>query len=158
MKTLIQKLLNKKLITQLLKFGTVGVFNTLVDFGIFYALTEIYKHTALYAPESQANTIFAMAAQTVSYLLAVLGSYLLNKYWTFQAGKQKKGAAIVKMYALSIVCFCLLQAMLWFWIDVAGIESEMLAKLFATVPITVLNFAGSKLWVFRDKKESKPCA
>lgn len=161
MKTLTQKLINSKTLMQLIKFGTVGVVNTLVDFGMYWILILIYQHSPALNMNTYGNALhsflagyYANIAQTISYLLAVLGSYFLNKYWTFNAADQKNAAAIVKMYTLSAVCFCLLQAMLWFWLNIAKIESEMLAKLFATVPITVLNFLGSKFWVFRNKKET----
>jgi putative flippase GtrA len=53
-----------------IRFGVVGVLNTLVDYGVFWALTH---H----------GGVWLMGANTLSFSCAALNSYLLNKYWTF---------------------------------------------------------------------------
>lgn len=154
MKNLIKKIFNWQTLVQLFKFGAVGIVNTVVDFGLFWILTE-WVFTGTIGGNAFLDFLgryYYTVSQTISYLLAVLCSYFLNKYWTFAAGRQSTGTTMVKMYVLSGINFLLLQGMLWFWIDVAGIAWDMLAKLLATVPITVLNFLGSKFWVFREKK------
>ena len=52
------------------RFALVGVLNTVVDFGMFVLLQSIL-HTNLYT------------ANAIAYLLAVVNSFLMNKYWTF---------------------------------------------------------------------------
>lgn len=144
---LIEKLIKTNIIAQLFKFCGVGVINTIVDFGLFQLL--IMAGAWLGAGEW-----FIYVAQTVSYLLAVLCSYILNKYWTFNAANQKKGVTLVKMYLLSGVGFCILQSLLWVFSGVLAIRPEILAKLCATVPVTIVNFLGTKFWVFREKRHN----
>ena len=158
----VERIANKipggKLLLQFIKFGMVGVVNTAVDFGIFYLLAEqlIYR---LPTPGADAGaavafvyTYFDYIAQTISFGAAVLVSYFLNKHWTFGARNQKNKSAIAKMYALNILGYLVLQAMFWFWRDIAGVEHKLLAKLFASLPVIVMNFFGTKFWVFRRGK------
>lgn len=166
-KNLIKKIFNWQTLVQLFKFGAVGIVNTVVDVGLFWLLKGVFQDIPAEGSAflSFINMYYYTAAQTVSYLVAVLCSYFLNKHWTFAAKRQNTGTTLVKMYVLSGINFLLMQGMLWFWIDVAGagmtdfklfglswLDWDTIAKLFATVPITVLNFLGSKFWVFREKK------
>lgn len=165
MKEPMKKIFNWQTLVQFFKFGAVGIINTVVDFGLFGLLKWIFEGISADGNTFLAflHTFYYTAAQTVSYLVAVFCSYLLNKHWTFAAGQQSTKATLVKMYALSAVNFLLMQSMLWFWIEVAGtgmsgfrllgLDWDMIAKLLATIPVTVLNFLGSKFWVFREKKE-----
>jgi putative flippase GtrA len=57
-----------------LKFGTVGILGSVVDFGVFNLLTVAFKLPAL--PSS-----------VVSFLLAVVNNFILNRYWTFPESK-----------------------------------------------------------------------
>lgn len=138
----------KTTIIQLIKFCGVGVINTAVDFGVFWLLVAI-------GPAEDVFPSFKHIAQTISYVLAVLCSYLLNRHFTFKAGNQKAVASAVKMYIQSGIIFVLMQGLLWLCYDKLMIRPEILAKLVATVPMTVLNFLGSKFWVFRTKEEPK---
>lgn len=140
----------EKLITtavQLIKFCGVGVINTAVDFGVFWILVTL-------GPAPEVMPLFKYIAQTISYVLAVLCSYLLNRHFTFKASGQTI-ASIVKMYVQSGVIFLFMQALLWLFYEKIGVQPEILAKLLATVPTTILNFLGSKFWVFRTKEEPK---
>ena len=138
----------KDMAVQLIKFCGVGVINTAVNFGLFQLLIMI-------GPEESAFPQYKYIAQTVSYVLAVLCSYLLNRHFTFKAGGQKAVASAIKMYIQSGIVFLIMQGLLWLCYDQLMIRPEILAKLVATVPTTLLNFLGSKFWVFRTKEEPK---
>ena len=55
---------------QITKFAVVGIINTTIDFSIFLFL--------LYQLE-----LSLLAANTIAYSVAVVNSFLLNRYWTF---------------------------------------------------------------------------
>ena len=59
---------------QFIKFGLVGVLNTLVDFLVYQLLVYLGLH---YAP-----------AQCISYTCGLLNSYFFNSRWTFGKGKR----------------------------------------------------------------------
>ena len=61
---------NRQRVTRFAKFGIVGCINTAIDFGLF-----LFLFYSLDVPLLWANT--------ASYLIALLNSYLMNKRWTF---------------------------------------------------------------------------
>lgn len=60
---------------QAVRFGTVGVFNTLIDLGIYTVLTHFLPVFAS-AP---------VAAKGFSYTTGILNSFFLNRSWTFNS-------------------------------------------------------------------------
>lgn len=58
----------------LLRFGVVGGVNTLIDFAIFFSLVYFMG-------------LGAVAANAISYLVAVVNSYFMNFIWTFRSGR-----------------------------------------------------------------------
>lgn len=137
-----EKLKNTAL--QLIKFCGVGVVNTAIDFGVFQLLIAL-------GPAEQDLPQYKYIAQTFSYALSVLSSYLLNRRFTFNAKNQKVITSAIKMYTQSGVIFLIMQGLLWVCYDRLALRPEILAKFVATVPTTLINFLGSKYWVFRSK-------
>lgn len=62
--------MNKNNITTLVRFGTVGAGNTLVDFVVFFLLTSLH--------------IPYLSAQLFSYSAGVANIYIWNRTWTCQ--------------------------------------------------------------------------
>lgn len=77
------------LIAQIGKFVSVGVLNTLVDIGFFNLFRKIKGFTAT-------------RASYVSTTIAMIGSYFLNKSWTF-ASKGNVAAEALKFFAITIL-------------------------------------------------------
>ncbi|GIO11124.1 putative membrane protein YngA [Cohnella xylanilytica] len=121
------------------KFALVGAMNTGVDFAVFAAL--------VYGLEAK-----AIAAQPVSYLCGFLNSYLWNRSWTFKSGKRASASELIRFGAVNLLSFALATAVLLGleqglgWNALAGKAASILASLAA-------NYAGSRLWVFREAGE-----
>jgi putative flippase GtrA len=77
------------LITQITKFVSVGIINTLVDIGFFNLFRRIKGFTAT-------------TASYVSTTIAMIGSYFLNKSWTF-ASNGNSATEAVKFFATTIL-------------------------------------------------------
>lgn len=131
--------------SQLIKFCGVGVINTAVDFGIF---TAVIRLGMLCFNPGESYKYFA---QTLSYLSGVFVSYILNKRFTFGAKKNYSKLSVVKMYVLNGCTFLISMVLLGFFSRFIRIPE--LAKLFATIPVMLINFIGSKFWVFAEKKD-----
>ena len=150
--------MTKESIKQALKFGTVGVFNTLVDYGVFYVFIA-FLHT-----DKSIAQVFATA-------IAMCGSYFINKRWTFgEKGKGQK-RQIVKFVITNIVSMLstivfmsllhdamkihLLANSVLTGMSVPFVLSDdmgvMLCKIIASVLSMVINFLGNKFWVFGKK-------
>lgn len=129
----------KKLIVQFVKFGIVGVSNTLISLAIYYILVYF-----------NCNYI---VANTLGFIISVLNAYYWNNKYVFKSkeeetGKKHKVKKLVKVYMSYGVTFVLSTVLLYVMVDVMHI-SEYIApilNLCVTVPI---NFVMNKLWAFK---------
>ena len=66
------------LIFQIIKFSAVGIINTAVDFAVLNILLSFKSFRKR-----------PIVANTISVSVAIVNSYLWNKYWTFAGGQAK---------------------------------------------------------------------
>lgn len=125
--------MKKKLIT-LLRFGTVGAGNTLIDFGVFFLLT------ALNVPY--------LIAQVCSYTAGILNSYTWNRTWTFRITEKVRGQEIIRFLIINLAASGI-TFLLLYGLQKAGL-SLVSSKVIATVGGMVINFIGNRLWVFQE--------
>lgn len=77
------------LITQITRFVSVGIINTLVDLGFFNLFRRIKR-------------VSATMASYFSTTIAMIGSYFLNKSWTF-ASQNSSTFEAVKFFSITIL-------------------------------------------------------
>ncbi|GIP36164.1 GtrA family protein [Paenibacillus sp. J2TS4] len=121
---------------QFIKFNLVGVLNTLVDFVLFTLLITVGLHY--------------LAAQCVSYAGGVINSYICNKKWTFANREKTTSSQFIRFVAVNGVSFGLSLAVLFVLGNGLGIH-PVTAKVAATALTMVVNFAGTKWFVFRKE-------
>ncbi len=130
------------------KFFIVGLLNTGLDFAI---LNFLMWMTNTY--EGQSIVYF----NTISFSIAVLNSYFLNKYWTFgDSSKAQAPQQFAKFFGVSAIGWGLNTGIMY---SVTTLISPILglspalwanfAKLMATGVVLAWNFAGYKLFVFK---------
>ncbi|MEN3185782.1 MAG: GtrA family protein [Atribacterota bacterium] len=123
---------------QFVKFGLVGIANTLIDFGIFVLLHGYLQ-------------VFYALAQVVSYSCGMVNSYLINKFWTFQNRKGIQLNEVVKFGVVNLLSLGVSLTLLYFVrgrVNWGVVES----KILATSGSLFVNFVGSKFWVFAENK------
>ena len=148
--------MTKEGIKQVFNFGSVGVFNTLVDYGVFYIFIAFLN------ADKSISQVFATA-------VAMCGSYLINKRWTFgEKGKGQK-RQIIKFIATNLVA--MVSTIIFMSLFHDGLKLHILAnnlfetirfplllnddmgvmmcKILASVLSMVINFCGNKFWVFK---------
>lgn len=120
------------------KFAAIGVLNTGIDIAIFAALVYALRWPSL-------------PAQCVSYFLAFLNSYWWNRRWTF--GMRERGSAreLLKFAAVNALSFLCATGALVAAEQAAGL-APIAAKLVSVAASLAVNYAGSKLWVFRQRE------
>jgi len=112
----------------------VGAVNTGVDFAVFAVLSNM--------------GILLLVAQSISYSCGVLNSFLLNRTWTFKGSSRSPGQWI-RFLALNLCTLGITYGLLvYFHQSLAW--PLLLCKLFATGASVVINYAGSRLWIFSD--------
>lgn len=133
---------------QFLKFGIIGVSNTIISY-VLYALTLLYL---------QKNHLFAngdyLIAQLVGFILSVLWSFYWNNRMVFKVedGEHRSWwKALIKTYiSYSFTGLFLNTFLLILWVDVLGI-SEYIAPIVNLLISVPLNFIINKFWAFRTK-------
>jgi putative flippase GtrA len=122
---------------QFVKFNLVGLLNTALDFAVFALLTWL--------------GVYYIMAQCISYGVGMLNSYTLNKYWTFAQKGRLEPKQAIRFTVLNLGSLLLSLGLLALLKD--HLEQKVLiAKLLTTLATTLVNFVGSKLWVFRTNE------
>ncbi|MGV7118229.1 GtrA family protein [Paenibacillus kyungheensis] len=124
-------LVSKLFANQAIRFATVGVSNTVIDFVVFMLLQSFTG---------------VVAAQFIGYGAGTLNSYLWNRRWTFARGKGFDFSEIIRFLLVNItvaiitaIAISLVPASIPVWI----------AKIAVTILGLGINYTVSKLWVFR---------
>ena len=138
-------------ILQFIKFSLIGGLNTIIDFSVLNFLmwlTKIYQGSLI------------LLFNTISFTIAVINSYLWNKYWTFQE-KGRKGIPVqfLKFLTISIIGVAINSSIVFsittFISPIPGFSRGIwanLAKAIATIVGLIWNFLGYKFWAFKIKK------
>lgn len=133
-------------LVQFVKFGIIGVSNTVVSYVINVFVLLVMK------PMNVSWDYFV--GNVVSFLLSVLWSfYWNNKYvFTLEEGESRSiGKALLKTYvSYGFTGIILNNILSWIWVSVLGISKYIapIINLLASVPI---NFFMNKLWAFKEK-------
>ncbi|MEC0124914.1 GtrA family protein [Paenibacillus pabuli] len=119
----------------ILKFGIVGVLNTVVDAMVFTLLA--------------AACTSALIAQLISYSCGVVNSYWWNGRWTFQdAGRQGKKTEFMRFIITNLVVLALSSLILYICNSTLG-WGIVMSKILVTLSGMVINYIASRYWVFR---------
>lgn len=120
-----------------LKYSVVGALGTAVDLGSLYLFVEF-----LHLP--------VLLATALSFLLAVINNFLLNKHWTFQNKSSNIQKQFIKFLLVSLVGLALTE--LFMVLFVYGFKIwYMAAKLMTSGLVLIWNFLANKYWTFRDR-------
>lgn len=131
----IHKILDLKSLVQLRRFLVTGGISTLISYAVF--LFSIHLLSLHY--------IFA---NIVAFVASIAFSYNFNKRWSFEASTQKT-SHIKKYLGLYLVTLFVGSVILKISVDIVGIIPEI-AFIIALCFTTVINFLGSKFFVFKE--------
>ena len=127
--------INKTQFIQFLRFCTVGLVNTAVDFTIFFILNL--------------GGVPYLIAQVLS--AGVVNSFFLNRKWTFQMTCKANGLEAAKFIIVNGISLLVSASLLFVLHDVNQLDLWF-AKIGATGVGIAVNFIGSRLWVFTENK------
>lgn len=136
-------------IIQFVKFGIVGLSNTIIGYLIYVVSLKCIRRVNLF----QNTDIYI--AQLIMFLLSVLWSFYWNNKAVFKAGEEEHrnvGLALLKTYAAyAFTSLFLSEVLLLLWVDVLGI-SEYVAPVINLIITVPLNFIIQKFWAFKGSK------
>ncbi len=121
---------------RIIRFGVVGVLNTAIDFALFALL----YYVALWP---------LLAANALAYGVAVLNSYVLNKYWTFGDTSRGRTAALrgLLFVALNLVGLGLASAVIW---ALAQFLHPLVAKVGSIAVTFIWNYWSNHRFVYTE--------
>ncbi|MBE6844778.1 MAG: GtrA family protein [Ruminococcus sp.] len=129
-----------KLLEQFVKFGMVGVLNTLISTGIYYIF--IFVNEDLY-----------LIGHIVGFIVSVLNAYYFNQKFVFKLQMstfREHLKALLKTYLSYGFTFLLSTFLLWFFVEICDI-SEKIVPFINLLITTPLNFIFNKFWSFKKK-------
>jgi putative flippase GtrA len=126
--------LSAPMLVQFVKFGIVGVSNTLLAFAIYTVLLKVFG-------------VWYLAASAIGFVVGAVNGFLLNRRWTF-AGHVGDSLTPVRWGIVQGCGLALNEGLLFVFVDDAHIE-KLLGQACATVIVTVITFLVNRAWTFR---------
>lgn len=128
----------KSAIIQLIKFGIVGVSNTLISLIVYYILIFV--------------GVNYLVANITGYIISSIWGYLLNKIWVFKENRCDTKSSMLKYYL--IYSSSLLINLLCMYILVDKLNISEIVSPILTLCITIpYNFILNKAWAFKDSSK-----
>lgn len=133
-------------IIQFIKFGLVGVSNTLISYVLYVGGLLIFRNIPAW------KNFDYLLAQIVAFILSVLWSFYWNNKLVFretQGQKREILKTLIKTYvSYSFTGLFLNSILLILWVQVLGI-SEFIAPIINLLISVPLNFIINKFWAFK---------
>ena len=121
-------------IKQFIKFGLVGVSNTLISLGTYYLLYFL--------------GVNFLIAKTVGFIVSVLNSYYWNNKYVFKKTQEGHLKPLIKTFLSYGSTFLLSTVLLFVIVQYFGI-SEVIAPIVTLIITIPLNFLMNKFWAFK---------
>jgi len=122
------------MLIQFVKFGIVGISNTLLTLAVYTLLLKVLG-------------VWYLAASAIGFAVGATNGFLLNRRWTF---REHVGDSFTPV-RWAIVQGCglgLNVALLFLFVHYASLD-KLLAQVFATGVVTVSTFFVNRAWTFR---------
>jgi putative flippase GtrA len=119
---------------QFVKFGIVGISNTLITFALYTLLLKVFG-------------VWYLAAAAIGFVAGAVNGFLLNRRWTF---REHIGDSLTPVRWM-IVQGCGLAAnegLLYLLVHDARLD-KLLAQALVMGIVTVTTFAANRAWTFR---------
>ncbi|MHB8532358.1 MAG: GtrA family protein [Solirubrobacteraceae bacterium] len=125
-------------LVQFLKFGIVGVSNTLLTFVVYTLLLKVFG-------------VWYIAASAIGFALGAINGFLLNRKWTF-AGHVGDALTPLRWAIVQGAGLGINLGLLYLLVHDAGLD-KLLAQALATIVVTVTTFFANRAWTFRHEPE-----
>lgn len=133
----------------------VGAVGFGIDLGVYYLLVVKYSVHYPFTPflsdllggNMSVKILDIDTSHIIGSALAITNNFILNSYFTFKVTdkKLKRFASFAGIASIGLVISTLL---ITFFIGILGID-EMLAKVFATIIVAMLQFIVNKFFTFK---------
>lgn len=145
---------------QLIKYGLVGVLNTLLTVIVIWIILFLFSEQN----DQNHTPVFVMViANITGYTVGIINSYILNRNWTFKSNSDWRGSFIRFLIAFGICYIIQLGIVLWLnslnisfrWqTDYFIITWPYVCQLIGIVIYSLLNFLLNKYYTFKVNKRT----
>ena len=126
------------MINQLIRFLSVGLFNTLIGISVIYMLL-------FYGVNNYISNISG-------YIFGIILSYFLHKYYTFKSQNGITKKEILKFLFVFLISYCINIIILYLSLH---FFSQYLSQLLAIIGYSIVNYLLNKLYTFKKIKRGK---
>jgi putative flippase GtrA len=126
--------LSAPVLIQFVKFGIVGISNTLLTFAVYTLLLKGFG-------------VWYIAASAIGFVVGAVNGFLLNRRWTF-SGHVGDAFTPVRWGIVQGCGLGLNLGLLYLFVHDAGLD-KLLGQACATAIVTVLTFLANRAWTFR---------
>jgi putative flippase GtrA len=121
-------------VVQFVKFGIVGVSNTLLTFIVYTILLKGFD-------------VWYLAASAIGFIVGATNGFLLNRRWTF---REHVGDAMtpVRWAIVQSTGLAINIGLLYLFVHEAGLD-ELVAQALTIGVVTITTFFANRAWTFR---------
>lgn len=128
----------KEFIYQAMKFGIVGIINTLLTLFIIWICLRLFHWS---------DTV----SNVLGYIFGVINSFIWNRKWTFSY-KGRLSTSFIKFIVVFLVSFIVQFGVLQLLLKYLHTDNYY-CHLLAMVVYSVINFVLNKIFTFKNKTE-----
>jgi putative flippase GtrA len=126
--------LNTAIAAQFVKFGIVGMSNTLLSLAVYTALLKGFG-------------MWYLAASAISYTVGMVNGFLWNRRWTFR-GHVGDALTPVRWFVVQGCGLGATLGLVFLFVHDAGLD-KLLGQACAVVIVVVFTFIANRAWTFR---------
>jgi putative flippase GtrA len=130
----LERLPGAHVLVQFVKFGIVGISNTLLTLAVYTLLLKVFG-------------VWYLAASAIGFIAGTINSFLLNRRWTFR-GHVGDAFTPVRWTVVQCAGLGINEGLLYLLVDDARVD-KLLAQVVATAVVTVTTFVANRAWTFR---------
>jgi putative flippase GtrA len=123
-------------LVQFVKFGIVGISNTLLTFVVYTLLLKVFG-------------VWYLAASAIGFVIGAVNGFLLNRRWTF-AGHVGDSLTPVRWAVVQSGGLGINLGLLYVFVHDAAFD-KLIAQALATIVVTVTTFFVNRAWTFRHE-------
>jgi len=122
---------------QFIKFSVVGTIGMIIDVGILNLLIYFFS-------------VNIYISATISFILAVISNFILNRIWTFNNIKTDKKPfyQFIQFVMVSVIGLGINLLIMYVFIEWAGLWYNW-AKIIAIIIVLLWNYFINKIWTFK---------
>jgi putative flippase GtrA len=121
---------------QFVKFGIVGVSNTLISFAVYTLLLKVFG-------------VWYVAASGIGFAVGAVNGFLWNRAWTFR-GHVGDALTPVRWFVVQTCGLLIDLGLVYVFVDAVGLD-KLVGQAATTAIVTVLTFFVNRAWTFGEQ-------